>query len=191
MRANLLPVLCAAVLLCATSPVRADDVTDQVNEGLTAYAKKDYATAIAALEAATALLRQARSEIWKQYLPAAPAGWKAEDSDVSSGMLGMGSNASRKYTRDNDGVEVSLMTDSPIMQGLAAVIGNPMVAAAAGKTLVIGGRRVNYVRDDNSYITMVGDRVLVRVQGSSGVTEDTLKKFMGLLSFADIEKAAR
>ena len=106
-------------------------------------------------------------------------------------MRGMGSSASRKYSRDNDSVEVSLMTDSPIMQGLAAVIGNPMVAAAAGKTLVIGGRRVNYIRDDNSYITMVGDRVLVRVQGSSGVTEDTLKKFMGLLSFADIEKAAR
>ena len=191
MRAKLLPAACAALLLCFGSPVRADDVTDQVNEGLTAYAKKDYATALAALEAATALLRQARSEIWKQYLPAAPSGWTAEDGDVGAGMLGMGSNASRKYTRDNDSVEVSLMTDSPIMQGLAAVIGNPMVAAAAGKTLVIGGRRVNYIRDDNSYITMVGDRVLVRVQGSSGVTEDTLKKFMGLLSFADIEKAAR
>ncbi len=162
-----------------------------MNEGLAAYARKDYATAIAAFDAATALLRQARSEIWKQYLPAAPAGWTAEDPDAGAGALGMGSSASRKYVRDGDSVEISLMTDSPIMQGLAAVIANPMIAAAAGKTVVIGGRRMNYIRDDNSFITMVADRVLVRVQGSGGVSEDTLRQFLALLSFPDIEKAAR
>lgn len=191
MRARFLPAAGVAMLLCLVAPVRADDITDQVNEGLTAYAKKDYATAITALEAATALLRQARSEIWSHYLPAAPAGWKAEDSDTGAGILGMGSNASRKYVRDSDNVEISLTTDSPIMQGLAAVIGNPMIAAAAGKTAVIGGRRMNYIREDNSYITLVADRVLVRVQGSSGVNDETLRQFLGLLAFSDIEKAAR
>lgn len=183
--------ICAALPLVLAAPARADDVTDQVNEGLSAYARKDYATAITALEAATALLRQARSEIWKAYLPAPPPGWTAEQTEAGAGTLGMGSSASRKYLRDGEDVEISLMTDSPVMQGLASVIANPMIAAAAGKTLVIGGRRVNYIRSDNSYMTLVADRVLVRVQGSSGVSEETLRQFLGLLSFPDIEKAAR
>lgn len=191
MRIPGLPVVFAVLPLLLTVPATADDVIDQVSEGLNAYANKDYSTAIAALEAATALLRQARSEIWKAYLPAAPPGWTAEETETGAGTLGMGSSASRRYVRDGEHVEISLMTDSPIMQGLAALIANPMIASAAGKTVVVGGRRVNYIRSDNSYMTMVADRVLVRVQGSDGVTEDILRQFFGLIRVADIEKAAR
>jgi hypothetical protein len=180
----------ALPLLLAT-PALADDVTDQVNEGLAAYARKDYAAAITALEAATALLRQARSEVWKVYLPPAPPGWTIDNTTVGAGTLGIGTSASRKYVQDGQSVEISLMTDSPVMQGLAAVIANPMIAAAAGKTVIIGGRRMNYITVDNSLVAMVGDRVLVRVQGSSGVSEDALRAFVALLPFADIEKAAR
>jgi hypothetical protein len=183
--------VCAVLPVVLAAPTRADDVVDQVNEGLTAYAKKDYATAITALEAATALLREARSEIWKTYLPPAPPGWTAVETEAGAGTLGMGSSASRKYVRDGENVEISLMTDSPIMQGLASVISNPMIAAAAGKTVVVGGRRINYIRPDNSYLAMVADRVLVRVKGSGGVPEETLRQFLGLVRFAEIEKAAR
>ena len=183
-------ISCAIVPLTAL-PARADDVTDQVNEGLAAYARKDYQTAIVALEAATALLRQSQSEVWKAYLPPAPPGWTAEAIEAGAGTLGMGSSASRKYVHDGESVEISLMTDSPLIQGLSAVIANPMIAAAAGKTVVIGGRRMNFIKSDNSFVVMVADRVLVRVQGSSGVSEDALRAFLALLSFPDIEKAAR
>ena len=191
MRVRCLLAVCMVVPVLLGSPARADDVTNQVNEGLAAYAKKDYETAITALEAATVLLRQVRSEIWKAFLPQAPPGWKVEASDTGAGTFGIGSSVSRKYARDNESVEISLTTDSPIMQGLAAIISNPMIASAAGKTLVIGGRRMNYIKSDNSFVTMVADRVLVRVQGSSGVSEDALRAFLALLSFPDIEKAAR
>lgn len=191
MRAHWLTAIGTSLLILMAPQARADDVTDQVNEGLAAYAKKDYATAIAALEASIALLRQARSEIWKTYLPPAPLGWKAEDIEAGAGMLGMGSSASRKYGRGGESVEVSLMTDQPILQGLASIVSNAMIGAAAGRIVVIGGRRMNYIREDNSFVTTLADRVLVRVQGSSGVTEETLRQFLALIPFTEIEKAAR
>ena len=53
---------------------RADDVTDQINEALKAYQNHDTQTAIAALDAAANLLRQARAESLKKLLPPHAAG---------------------------------------------------------------------------------------------------------------------
>jgi hypothetical protein len=130
--------------------------------------------------------------VWKGFLPVAPAGWKADDAEVNAGaMMGVGTGASRKYTRGDDSVEVSILTDSPLVQGLGAMLSNPLIAAAAGRTVVIGGRRVTYMKDDNSYAALLASKVLVQVKGSSGVKDDVLKQFVTALSFADIEKAAR
>lgn len=129
--------------------------------------------------------------MWKAFLPDAPPGWTVESTDVGAGTLGMGNSASRKYTQDGKGVTITLMTDSPVMQGLAAVLANPMIAAATGKSVMVGGRRFNYVQTDNSFVTLIADRVLLRVKGSDGISEDALKAFLALLNFSEIEKAAR
>ena len=182
--------LSSAQLLLAM-PAHADDVTDKINQALSSYGKKDYPAAATALDAAAALVRTKSSEMWKAFLPAAPPGWTVESTEAGAGTLGIGNSASRRYVQDGRSVDISLMTDSPVMQGLAAVLANPMIAAATGKTEMVGTRRFNYVQTDNSFVTLIADRVLLRVKGSDGVSEDALKAFLALLNFPEIEKAAR
>jgi len=179
--------------IVAFSGARADDVTDQINEALKAYQSHDTQTAIAALEAASSLLRQSRADGLKRLLPAPPPGWTAdaaEATSVSVAMLGGGITASRAYHNGNQRVEVQIVTDSPMLQTVAALISSPLGALGGMQTLVIGGRRMSYNENDRSYMTLVADKVIVRIEGNGDTPDPTLKSFIALIDFAAIEKAA-
>jgi hypothetical protein len=112
--------------IVTASAGHADDVTDQINEALKAYQNHDTQTAIAALEAASSLLRQSRADGLKQLLPPPPPGWTADAptaTSVSVAMLGGGITASRAYHNGSQRVEVQIVTDSPMLQTVAALIG--------------------------------------------------------------------
>jgi hypothetical protein len=186
----------AALLLVAASVsgAHADDVTDQISEALKAYQNHDTQTAIAALDAASSLLRQARAEGLKKLLPAVPAGWTAdaaESSAVGAAMLGGGVTASRTYHNGSQRVEVQIMADSPMLQGMAALLNSPLAAMGGMKTVVIGGRRMSYNESDNSYTTLVAEKVIVKLDGNKDTPEPTLKSFIGAIDFAAIEKLTR
>jgi hypothetical protein len=175
----------------AVSTVRADDVTDQIDEALKAYAKKDLTTATAALEAASNLIRQMRAEAWTAVLPEALSGWKASDPENSilgQAMFGGGTSVSRKYSRGDDTVDVSLVTDSPMLQGLGALLGAGLLTGTDNKLVIIDGRKVTYTKSDNSYQTMVAGKVLVKVEGSKGVDDQTLRAYLKAIKFDSIEK---
>ncbi len=194
MRSGLAALTLAALVAAAPMLARADEVTDQIAEAEAAYQKKDIVTAIAALDAAVSLLRQARAEAWKALLPAAPAGWTAEEVQTSAAgasLFGGGTGVTRKYLKGDENVEISILAESPLVQAMSAVIGNPMVAAMAGRVVVIGGRRLTFMSSDNAFVTLVADKVLVRVQGSSGLNEAALRPFVTALDFAAIEKLVR
>jgi hypothetical protein len=187
-------VIAVLALALAAGDARADDVTDQIGEALAAYQRRDIPAAIAALDAATALLRQSRVDAWKDLLPPPPDGWtgaEAEGTEVTAALLGGGTGASRHYTSGDDSVDVSLLTDTPMVEGMAALIGNPMLTGAAGRTAVIGGRRFAYMRDDNAYVTIVANKVLVRIKGSEKVDDKVLRAFIGAVDYTEIEKVAR
>lgn len=185
-----------AVLLfgiATISGAHADDVTDQINEALKAYQNHDTQTAIAALDAASNLMRQSRADGLKKLLPPPPPGWTAdaaESTAVSVAMLGGGVTASRVYHNGVQRVEVQLVADSPMLQTVAALIASPLGAIGGMKTVVIGGRRMSYTENDHSYMTLVADKVIVRVEGNSDTPDATLKSFIGVIDFAAIEKQA-
>jgi hypothetical protein len=186
----------AALLIAAAtvSGAHADDVTDQINEALKAYQNHDTQTAIAALDAASTLLRQARAEGLKKLLPAVPSGWTAdaaESSAVGAAMLGGGTTASRTYHNGSQRVEVQIMADSPMLQGMAALLNSPLAAMGGMKTVVITGRRMSYNESDNSYTTLVADKVIVKLDGNKDTPEPTLKSFIGAIDFTAIEKLSR
>ena len=194
MRSGLAALTLAALVAAAPMLARADEVTDQIAEAEAAYQKKDIVTAIAALDAAASLLRQSRADAWKALLPAAPAGWTAEEAQSSAAgasLFGGGTGVTRKYLKGDENVEISILAESPLVQAMSAVIGNPMVAAMAGRVVVIGGRRLTFMSSDNAFVTLVADKVLVRVQGSSGLNEAALRPFVTALDFAAIEKLVR
>jgi hypothetical protein len=180
-------------LAVAGAMARADDVTDQINEALSAYGRKDMPTAIAGLEAALDLLRQRRADAYGALLPATPAGWTADDVETVSigvAVVGGGTGATRKYHKGDDTVTVSILADSPLLQAMSALASSGLAAMGGMRTQVINGRRTMYMKDDGAYMTIVGDRVLVRVEGK-GLPEDTLKQFLTAIDFAAVEKAAK
>ena len=182
-----------AVSLFSAPVARADDVKDQINEALSAYDKKDLATATAALEAAHGLLRQARAEIWKTVLPEAPQGWTAGEVELASmgvAMMGGGTTAKRDYTKGAESVEISLLSDSPMIQGMAMMFSGAM-SGPDNKLVVIDGRRMMYSKSDNAYQTIVANKVLVKIEGSQGVDDPTLRTFLKAVKFAEIEKKAQ
>jgi hypothetical protein len=188
-------VLLLSVLISAMhpSPVRADDVTDQIDQALAAYRKHDLAVAVAALEAAANLLRQAQADALKAVLPAAPPGWTADPVDTSAvgvAMLGGGTTISRTYHNGDQQVEVQIIADSPMLQGMAALINSPLAAAAGMKTVVIGGRPMSYAANDNSFMTMIAGKTIIKVAGNKATPEPTLRGFIAAVDFATLEKLA-
>src|SRR5690348_17909781 len=108
-------------MLAVASPsvALADDVTDQINEALKAYQNHDTQGAIAALDAAENLVREARADALKNLLPPVPAGWSADNAEstaVGVAMMGGGTTASRVYHLEAQQVEVQIMGDSPMLQ---------------------------------------------------------------------------
>ena len=189
-RVLLLSSLIAAVPLL---PARADDVTDQIHEALTAYGKKDLPTAIAGLQAALNLMRQMRADAYGALLPAAIEGWTADKVEtISAGvaMAGGGTGASRKYHKGNAEVTVSILADSPLLQAMSALASSGLAAISGMRTEIVNGHRTLYMQEDGAFTSFVGDRILVRVEGRDE-PEDTLKQFLIAVDFAAVEKAGK
>jgi len=186
--------LLCCLILAPELPARADDVTDQINEATAAYQKKDLATALAALDAAANLLRQARGEQFKAVLPKPLPGWTAEDADVNvaaATVMGGGIAASRKYQKGDDQVTVELMADGPIVASMAALLNSPMMAMGGARQVVIGGRRMAFMKDENAYLSMVADRVLVKISANRGMPDEALRAYVAATDFTAIEKLVR
>ncbi|MGA3005531.1 MAG: hypothetical protein ABSE20_27830 [Acetobacteraceae bacterium] len=190
MRVLLVSLLVAAAPLL---PAHADDVTDQIQEALTAYGKKDFPTAIAGLQAALNLLRQMRADVYGSLLPAALEGWTADKVEtISAGvaMAGGGTGASRKYHKGDAEVTVSILADSPLLQAMSALASSGLAAMTGVRTEIVNGHRTLYMQEDGAFTSFIGDRVLVRVEGK-GQPEDTLKQFLTAVDFAAVEKVGK
>ena len=181
-----------AMLACAPA-ARADDIADQIEKARADWAKHDGQGTLAALDAAGALLRQQRADALKAVLPGAPPGWTgdpAETSTVSAAMLGGGTTASRTYHEGDKQVDVEIMTDSPMLQGMAALINSPLAASAGVQTVVVGGRNLSYTPSDNNFMALVGDKIIVKVEGNKQTPEPTLRSFVATIDFDAVEKLA-
>jgi hypothetical protein len=125
--------------------------------------------------------------------PGALAGWSADDEEsgsVGAAMLGGGTSVSRKYHKDDDRVDITLITDTPMMQGIDALLGGGMVSSGDMKLSIIDGRKVTYTKSENSYQTMVANKALIKVEGSKGVDDGTLRTYLAAVRFPE-EKGAQ
>jgi hypothetical protein len=183
--------VCVAAFLSLSPALRADDVTDSVEEALKAYKDKDYATAAQALDAAAQLVRQKRGELFKELLPDAPAGWEADEATTSAAgaaMFGGGVTAERNYTKGDSSVTVKFITDSPIMQGVMMMMGNPMFANADGGKLerIKGQKAIFKNRDGSGSVNVVvGGALLVQIEASDTSDAD-LRKFAESIDYAKL-----
>jgi hypothetical protein len=173
---------------------RADDVSDQIQQALSAYQRHDRQGALSALDTAANLLRQQRADALKALLPLPPPGWSADTAEttaIAAAMFGGGASASRTYHKGDQQVDVQITADNPMLQGMAALVNSPLAAASGIKTVVIGGRPMAYTPSDNGYMSLVGDKVIVKVDGNKQTPEPELRSFLAAMDFDAIEKLAR
>ena len=156
-------------------PAAADEIAKNIQEGLDAYNGKRYGEAADALEYALALLGEMKGEKIAVVFPAAPAGWskgEVETTSLGSGMMGGGNTANCRYT-ENSGkgsVDISIMSDSPMISAMSVMLSNPMMMRAdGGKLKKYGGNksRLKYdeaIRDGEIGTIVMG--VLVMIEGT-------------------------
>jgi hypothetical protein len=187
-----LTYIALAALLLSTNLV-ADDITDTMEEAMSAYKKGDYVQAKEDLTYVMELLKQKKGDTIKGFLPEALDGWKAEEAKsetAGSGMLGGGATTSRVYTKDKSKVIIEVVTDSPLLQGLGSLLGNPMFNSG-GKLKRINREKAtikyNEKNQSGDVTLMLDKRFLITVKGSK-VTEDELVEYAKAIDFKKIKE---
>ncbi len=171
-----------------SSPVLADEVTDSVNEALKQYSNGEFADAVQSLDYAAQLIRQKKGGQLEAFLPKPISGWKAEDAKsqaMGAAMFGGGVTAERSYVKGDSRVNVKIITDSPMMQGMMMMFSNPMMATSdGGKLEKINGEKAivkysNENKDGNINIVIAG-RFLITVDGNDVGRPDLIAFAQGI-----------
>ena len=172
------------------SSALADDVTDQIQEGLKAYEKGDLDTATIALDSASSMIREMQAGGLSNILPEPIEGWTAEEAETSTAgaaMLGGGLEASRSYRKDDEQVEISIIGNSPMLQAMSMMFTNPAMLGGDTKLVVIDGRKVIQDKQEHSLQTMVNNNFLVSVEGDDLTSDDSVKAYFQSIDFEALE----
>ena len=179
-------------LLIFSGPVLADDITDSINEALEYYKNGEYTEAVSNLNYAAQLIQQKKGGSLESFLPEPLKGWKAQETTSQAAGAGMfgGVTAEREYTKDDASVSVTIVTDSPMLQGMAVMFSNPAFAVSdGGKLEKIAGQRaiVKYSSADNGgdIQIMVANRFLVSVDGRD-VSKSDLKNYAAAIDYKQL-----
>jgi hypothetical protein len=170
------------------SPVLADDVTDSINEALKQYNNGEFTDSVQSLDYASQLIRQKKGGQLEVFLPIPIPGWKAEEAKsqaAGSAMFGGGVTAERSYVKGDSRVNVKIITDSPMMQGMMMMFSNPMMATSdGGKLEKINGEKaiVKYSNDnkDGNINMLIAGRFLVTVEGNDLARQDLIAFAQGI-----------
>jgi hypothetical protein len=177
-----------ALVACA-GPAAADAVEDALTGALEAWRGGDAAGALEELDFARALIGARKAEGLAAVLPAPLPGWTREDADSGMGaaaaMFGGGTGAAATYRRGADDVTVEVMTDSPMVAALGAVMANPALAGMQG-SLRRKGRQSYIVDPAGDVSALIEGRTLLRVTGGAPA-EDKLAYFEAV----DLERLGR
>ena len=148
-------------------PAGADEIADEIRSALKLYEEGKTVEAKDALEFAAQLLAQKKAGGLEAFFPKPLDGWSVEDSSMSAGAapFGGGITAAKTYVKDDETVEIAMIGDSPMMQGLAMMFGNPALAGSSGaKMQRIKGQRA-LIKDGE--IQILAGKFFVTISGSA------------------------
>ena len=191
MRRLLLP----AMLLLAALPAHADDTTDAIDRARQLYAAGDLKGASNELVYALREVDLRRRAAFQAFFPAAPEGWTLEEAETDSAgaalaaqMMGGGIMVERRYTRTvgevDSQITAQIMADSPMVQGMAAMVTNPMMMQPGDRRIRMGGETA-LLRFDTEQksgaITLVSGSTLIKLEGEgladANVQTELMKRF--------------
>jgi len=188
------PIACSVLALAVSTPIFADQVEEQVQQGLELYRTGDFGAAITELEFAINDIRKAMSGQLADTFPPPPAGWSAGGAESSGEAAGaaamfggaMGTMLERGYAQDGgDGtMTASLVIDNPMVQGMAALINNPMMMAAQPNTERLRiGRETGMLKWEpdaaQAEATLLLDgRIMMQVKGENLASPDAVAELL-------------
>ncbi len=163
--------------------VHADEVLEQIEQGLELYREGEYGGAITELEFAISDLRKLVAGQISETFPDAPPGWTAAEASSEQGGGGAammfggsgGTMLERKYSQDGGQgrMEATLMIDNPMIQGMAALFNNPAIMGAQANTERVRiGRESAMVkweanRSRAEATLLLDGRILIQVNGQN------------------------
>lgn len=175
---------------CRAEPM--DPVTQTIEKALSSYHNNDFRSASSDLNYAIQLIRQKKGEALTLLLPPPLGGWttaRGSSRVTAASLFGGGLTAKKTYIKDDSVVEISIGTDSPLMQSMILMFSNPLFALAAGEFELINGYKgiVNYQFDNGDITIVVNNRFLVNLTGRR-VSRSDLLDFARSISLQEISK---
>ncbi len=185
---KVLPYVFLAVFLLIPAFAVADDVTDSINEGLEYYQKGDHGSAVESLNFAVQLIQQMKGAGLEAFLPEPLDGWTAEPANsqaTGAAMMGGSVSANREYSKGSSSVDIQIITDSPMLQGVMMMFSNPMFAASSGGKLEkINGEKgiVKYDAGsrDGEVQLVIANRFYIVVNGNDVNKDDLINYAQGI-----------
>jgi len=174
--------------------VVADDVTDSVEEGLKYYKSGEYSSAIESFSYANQLIKQMKGADLENIFPDPLSGWKAgkaTSTATGDAIFGGGVTAERSYEKSSSYVQISIFSDSPLMQSMMMMFTNPMLATSdGGKMIKISGNKAIIKYDDanrsGDIDIVIDSKYLVQITGND-VDRDDLIAYAEAIDFKRLE----
>lgn len=175
--------------------VMADDVLNSLERAKRLYEQGNYSQAVSELQFTAGLIQDRQMDHYKIILPEPPSGWTGDKAQVSRGTglgVGGGITVSRSYHRsDGQSVTVEGVTDSPLVAGLAMILGNPLLMGN-NRLVMVNGEKAIEEWDQNSgsgkLQIIIHNRMLVTISGSHLKLKDVLYDFGRKIDFKSIRK---
>lgn len=194
---KLLLVLTFATFLQATA--QADEIIDQIKEGLQLYEQGSYSEAVTALNFAVGQIQQKQAAGLKDVFPQPLSGWQAEESKgefAPAAFMGGGISASRHYYVENQdkSVDIEIVTDSPLLQSMMMLFTNPAFFASqpGAKLVKIQGQKAiqKFSQQDREgeINIVIGSRMLVSIKGQAIDSTDDLLAYANAIDYNALQK---
>ena len=184
------------LLTTLAAAVGADDIEDQIRQGLEAYKGKEYKVAIDDLNYAIAQIQERLNGENATLLPEPLDGWTASEvQNASAGMamFGGGTTMSRSYSRAGETVEITLTAGSPMVAAAMAMMNNPMLLSSDPSLKPYRYKRINGMKKqdgDRIEVTLgMAGQIMVQIDASGVAGEDVVKQYLDAMDFERIQQA--
>jgi hypothetical protein len=199
-RRSVVAALVLAVSLTGVCLAEDLDVNVLFDGAKKAHAEKRYGRCLADLRLLVGEVGRARIAQLRTVLPAAPAGWEAEevsdDGSAAYAMFSIGLNVQRQFTKGESRVKVDLVADSPFVASVSMLLGNPAFLPANTKIVTVKGRKAlleHEVEAKRAVLRLLFNEntTMLSVEGDGVSTADVSETFANALDLDAIDKALR
>jgi len=199
MKKIIMTSLTTIALLTTLTPLMADEITEQINEGIKAYNEKDYKGAIDELKYALAQIEELKSSENSKLLPKALEGWKFKETQgdgVGAAMAmfggGGGSSMSGQYLKEEERIDIEITANSPMMAMMNMAISNPAMISSDPSMKLYRYKRIKGVKkteEGSVEITLLlTSQLMIKMTGKNLKDEKILKKYLDEMDMKKIKE---